>query len=127
MPPNHFESEVESFLEGSHGDRTHIKRADHHTVTPLCGTLLWAPVWGRAGRVLYRGVCAAWLVSGGLRDKILPASLVSVSTGIIFSLLASNGLIWVFFAVWGEFCTGGRGQVLWSGVIVLCPSGWVMR
>ena len=29
MPPNHFESEVESFLEGSHGDRTHIKQADH--------------------------------------------------------------------------------------------------
>lgn len=21
----------------------------------------------------------------------------------------------------------GQGQVLWSGVIVLCPSGWVMR
>ena len=42
MPPNRFESEVESFLEGSHGDRTHIKRADHHTVTPLCGTLLRA-------------------------------------------------------------------------------------
>ena len=40
MPPHHFESEVESFLEGSHGDRIHIKRADHHTVTPLCGTLL---------------------------------------------------------------------------------------
>ena len=41
MPPNRFESEVESFLEGSHGDRTHHKqRADHHTVTPLCGTLL---------------------------------------------------------------------------------------
>ena len=40
MPPNHFESEVGNFLEGSHGDRTHIKRADHHTVTPLCGTLL---------------------------------------------------------------------------------------
>ena len=51
MPPNHFESEVESFLEGSHGDRTHIKRADHHTVTPLCGTLLEKPplrevLWG---------------------------------------------------------------------------------
>ena len=29
MPPNRFESEVDSFLEGSHGDRTHIKRADH--------------------------------------------------------------------------------------------------
>ena len=43
MPPNRFESEVESFLEGSHGDRTHIKRADHHTVTPLCGTLLRLP------------------------------------------------------------------------------------
>ena len=42
MPPHHVESEVESFLEGSHGDRTHIKRADHHTVTPLCGTLLRA-------------------------------------------------------------------------------------
>ena len=42
MPPNRFESEVESFLEGSHGDRTHIKRADHHTDTPLCGTLLHA-------------------------------------------------------------------------------------
>ena len=41
MPPKCFESEVESFLEGSHGDRTHNKqRADHHTVTPLCGTLL---------------------------------------------------------------------------------------
>ena len=45
MPPNRFESEVESFLEGSHGDRTHIKRADHHTVTPLCGTLLGWPAW----------------------------------------------------------------------------------
>ena len=44
MPPNRFESEVESFLEGSHGDRTHIKRADHHTVTPLCGTLLLRPL-----------------------------------------------------------------------------------
>ena len=29
-----------------------------------------------------------------------------VSTGIIFSLRASYGLIWVFFAVRGEFCTG---------------------
>ena len=44
MPPNRFESEVGNFLEGSHGDRTHIKRADHHTVTPLCGTLLFQPL-----------------------------------------------------------------------------------
>ena len=49
MPPNRFESEVESFLEGSHGDRTHIKRADHHTVTPLCGTLLPPPAGTAAG------------------------------------------------------------------------------
>ena len=26
---------------------------------------------------------------------------------------------------WGK--TPEKGQVLWSGVIVLCPSGWVMR
>lgn len=49
MPPNRFESEVESFLEGSHGDRTHIKRADHHTVTPLCGTLLLSPTFRLCG------------------------------------------------------------------------------
>ena len=48
MPPNRFESEVESFLEGSHGDRTHIKRADHHAVTPLYGTLLVAVSANRA-------------------------------------------------------------------------------
>ena len=47
---------------------------------------------GVAGRVLYRGVCAAWLVGGGLREKVLPARVVCVWTGIIFSLLASNGL-----------------------------------
>ena len=58
MPPNRFESEVESFLEGSHGDRTHIKRADHHTVTPLCGTLL-----GEDARLLLlwaMPACTAW-------------------------------------------------------------------
>ena len=42
MPPNRFESEVESFLEGSHGDRTHIKRADHprlhHYAGRYCGS-----------------------------------------------------------------------------------------
>ena len=61
---------------------------------------------GVAGRVLYRGVCAAWLVSGGLREKVLPARVVCVWTGIIFSLLALNGPKWAFFAVLGEFCTG---------------------
>ena len=52
---------------------------------------LW-PYTPCAGRVLYRGVCAAWVVGGGLREKILPARVVCVWTGIILSLLASNGL-----------------------------------
>ena len=56
MPPNRFESEVGNFLEGSHGDRTHIKRANHHTVTPLCGTLLCSYV-----RVLQ--ICCVKLLS----------------------------------------------------------------
>ena len=51
-------------------------------------------------------MCAAWLVSGGLREKILPARVVCVCTGKKFSLLALNGPKWAFFAVWGEFCTG---------------------
>ena len=55
MPPKCFESEVESFLEGSHGDRTHNKqRADHHTVTPLCGTLLILGHISCAGRTFSR-------------------------------------------------------------------------
>ena len=96
MPPNHFESEVESFLEGSHGDRTHIKRADHHTVTPLCGTLL--PGF-RVGRVSYR----RWSC---VRYKVLPARLVGGLSGTKFSLQARNGLVSPFCGVWGEFCTG---------------------
>ena len=51
MPPNRFESEVESFLEGSHGDRTHIKRADHPRLHHYAGrysirvvhALAWPP------------------------------------------------------------------------------------
>ena len=61
---------------------------------------------GDAGRVLYRGVCAAWVVGGGLREKILPARVVCVWTGIFFSLLALDGLKWAVFPVLGEFCTG---------------------
>ena len=56
--------------------------------------------------VLYRGVCAAWLVGGGLREKVLPARVVCFLAVIIFSLLAPNGLKWAFSAVLGEFCTG---------------------
>ena len=71
-----------------------------------CGLVYGWPYTPYAGRVLYRGVCAAWLVGGGLREKVLPARVVCVWTGIFFSLLALNGLKWAFFAVWGEFCTG---------------------
>ena len=76
--------------------------------TPCAGRVLYrfGLEVGVAGRVLYRGVCAAWLVGGGLREKILPARVVCVWTGIIFSLLALNGPKWAFFAVLGEFCTG---------------------
>ena len=76
--------------------------------TPCAGRVLYrfGLEVGVAGRVLYRGVCAAWVVSGGLREKVLPARVVCVGTGIIFSLLALNGLKWAVFPVWGEFCTG---------------------
>ena len=63
MPPNHFESEVESFLEGSHGDRTHIKRADHHTVTPLCGTLL--AVWPGSDDAIKNDEGLVWVYFAG--------------------------------------------------------------
>ena len=76
MPPNHFESEVESFLEGSHGDRTHIKRADHHTVTPLCGTLLRSRV-GRETGVAFAGVYGP-VLGGWSRALVLWVSNVSV-------------------------------------------------
>ena len=66
MPPNRFESEVESFLEGSHGDRTHIKRADHPRLHHYAGRYYPSPdydylslhlafylaSWG-----MYRGSC----------------------------------------------------------------------
>ena len=76
--------------------------------TPCVGRVLYrfGLEVGVAGRVLYRGVCAAWLVGGGRREKVLPARVVCVWTGKKFSLLALNGLKWAFFAVWGEFCTG---------------------
>ena len=67
MPPNRFESEVESFLEGSHGDRTHIKRADHHTVTPLCGTLLF-----REALPLRVGVTRSPEVVARLKKSVMP-------------------------------------------------------
>ena len=49
MPPNRFESEVESFLEGSHGDRTHIKRADHPRLHHYAGRYSYPDAWFLSG------------------------------------------------------------------------------
>ena len=57
--------------------------------------------WWSAGK---SSPCSGCLLTG--RDNFLPARVVCVWTGIIFSLLASKGLKWAFFAVLGEFCTG---------------------
>ena len=54
MPPNRFESEVESFLEGSHGDRTHIKRADHPRLHHYAGRYSHGPPSDQAGRTFSR-------------------------------------------------------------------------
>ena len=115
MPPNRFESEVESFLEGSHGDRTHIKRADHHTVTPLCGTLLAAVSCART-----EPASVVLMVS---RGGVGRASVVVVSVCGVFGCVVETGGTTVGVNL--SLCE--TGQVLWSGVIVLCPSGWVMR
>ena len=122
MPPNHFESEVESFLEGSHGDRTHIKRADHHTVTPLCGTLLaFAGVCSVSGEtddtiasqihlilVLFHRAKVSWV---SWRRPEAPALVPTVtSRGAVSSMGATkfaqrwqNGPKRVFYGVPGEF------------------------
>ena len=76
---------------------------------------------------MYRCVCLARLVGGGLREIVLPAWVVCFLAVIIFSLLAPNGLKWAFFAVLGEFCTGlalRRGLLgeFCTGVCALC--GW---
>ena len=78
MPPNRFESEVESFLEGSHGDRTHIKRADHprlhHYAGRYCETFF-------AQHEAYLALCETK-----------------------FALLTQNRRIWGVLRALGEFC-----------------------
>ena len=116
MPPNRFESEVESFLEGSHGDRTHIKRADHHTVTPLCGTLLYgAACWesfvpAPASRAVQSSPCVAcyWRE----REKILPACGKWAEIGVFVCAGRVLYRVIPLGCVLGEFCTGG-GFVAW--------------
>ena len=73
---------------------------------------------GVAGRVLYRGVCAAWLVSGGLREKIRPAGSARVANAKFFAQRAQNRPKRAIFAVLGEFF---RGVCLGGGLLgVLC-------
>ena len=139
MPPNRFESEVGNFLEGSHGDRTHIKRAGHHTVTPLCGTLLYRVSGGVVVEAGESSPCSvAWWLN---REKILPARLkwpdfgvfgragrvlyrlgpgAAVAGRVLYRLGLEVGVAWrVLYrsgpcvGVRGEFCTGwARGRLL---------------
>ena len=98
MPPNHFESEVESFLEGSHGDRTHIKRADHPRLHHYAGRY-WPDVCVSAKKF-------------ALRTQNTPKSAFSGVLGEFFRGRATGG------AVLGEFFRGNAdgGAVLGSSV-----------
>ena len=83
---NNFESEVGALSKGAYGDRTHIKRADHHTVTPLCGTLLWRVPWRANVRVA---------VSRRLWNPLYvldPSIVLDISAGGRFS--GSNVQLW---------------------------------
>ena len=115
MPPKCFESEVESFLEGSHGDRTHNKqRADHHTVTPLCGTLLhyrlcgfemgvFSALFGCRGVVGFNGCCSG--ASSGVRGfKFLVIAACRGGTGFICPLPELLG----WGCLWPHGCSGRR-------------------
>ena len=95
MPPNRFESEVESFLEGSHGDRTHIKRADHHTVTPLCGTLLF---------------CLGSVAEGGLLGEFRTGEIARKACGESFAVEVLLKALTVSVCMCGRSPCGGRSS-----------------
>ena len=89
MPPNRFESEVESFLEGSHGDRTHIKRADHPRLHHYAGHYCSWTIGAQQGRVAWR-YCSRWGVAphrprapdGKALPFTLQLSTIPATTGI---------------------------------------------
>ena len=60
----------------------------------------------------------AWLCP--VREKVRPARPDVCVSAKKFAPHAQNGRKTLFSGALG-------GQVLWSGVIVLCPSEWVMR
>ena len=121
MPPNHFESEVESFLEGSHGDRTHIKRADHHTVTPLCGTLLGGFTLARISGC--RGVVGFKVATSlrPVREVFRPAWLGVCVSAKKFAQRTENTPKVVFLGLLGEFCRAYRHRDQASQV-TRCPT-----
>ena len=73
-------------------------------------------------------VCAVWLVGGGLREKIRPASSACVESAMFFAQRAENRPKWAIFAVLGEFL---RGVCLIGGLLgefcrgaCLCGGVW---
>ena len=78
MPPNRFESEVESFLEGSHGDRTHIKRADHPRLHHYAGR------YCRVLRPVREKVRPARPDGGREREKVRPACSKWPKMGVLW-------------------------------------------
>ena len=114
MPPNRFESEVESFLEGSHGDRTHIKRADHPRLHHYAGRYCVESGEGGTGDAHGREkVRPAGVDSGPNREKIRPAGenrpilRCFVCAGRTFSRVGADG------GEQGEFC---RACGVWIGL-----------
>ena len=71
---------------------------------------------GVAGRVLYRGVCAAWVVGGGLREKIRPAGSARVANAKFFAQRAQDRPKRAIFAVLGEFFA----VCAWAGFCWAC-------
>ena len=74
-------------------------------------------------------VCFVWLSVPLLRTSsiqgVFRVAFCPVVTNVVNPGAFSLKMV-VFWLRLTTFVTG-VGQVLWSGVIVLCPSGWVMR
>ena len=86
MPPNRFESEVESFLEGSHGDRTHIKRADHPRLHHYAGRYSAA-----------QSVCPGAELPPPTGTAAIPAGAVAEPTKLLWR--SSHRLRWGFCSI----------------------------
>ena len=137
MPPNRFESEVGNFLEGSHGDRTHIKRAGHHTVTPLCGTLL-VPGWAfsdAVGFTVMTSLCSGREKVRHVRSDVNANAKKFAQRGKNGLKIAVHGTLGEFFAktplaclCWANFVAQGAGCAsCWANFVAQgagCASCW---